>query len=257
MKKIIPFQKEITFKTNLSEIVSISLEHTLHQDNEYLVTGEFIVSGEYKMADISTNTEVFSYQLPFDISIDEHYDTSDILIDIDDFYYEIINDNILKVSIDVALDGIKDKPLIVKEEPILEEEPVLEEVRGEEIIDDLKVVEDEQILTINIDEQEDEEEVEDRVIPIPVEINTPGVALEIPVDEKKEITQEVKSLFDNLDESSETFKTYKVYIVRETDTLETIMQKYSITKENLELYNDIKEIKYGDKLVIPFVYDKS
>ena len=29
MKKIIPFKKDITFKTNLSEITSISLEHTL------------------------------------------------------------------------------------------------------------------------------------------------------------------------------------------------------------------------------------
>lgn len=255
MKKIIPFTKEINFKTNLSEIVSISLEHTLHQDSEYLVTGEFMVSGEYKMADISVNTEVFSYNLPFDINIDEHYDTSNITIDIDDFYYEIINDKILKVNIDVALDGLKEKPLFVPEET---EEPILVEERHEE----LPTLSDEEESKKEEDELEPKEESkndegDERVIPIPVEINQPIKPLEVPANEKEEITEDVKSLFDKLDESSETFKTYKVYIVRETDTIETIMQKYNISKENLELYNDLKEIKYGDKLVIPYIYDKS
>ena len=53
MKKIVPFKKDIIFKTNLSEIVSISLEHSLHLEKDSLITGEFIISGEYKMTDTS------------------------------------------------------------------------------------------------------------------------------------------------------------------------------------------------------------
>ena len=38
MKKIIPFKKDIIFKTNLAEITSISLEHTL-KISEKIVNG--------------------------------------------------------------------------------------------------------------------------------------------------------------------------------------------------------------------------
>ena len=68
---------------------------------------------------------------------------------------------------------------------------------------------------------------------------------------EQEMPKEIKSLFDNIDESSETYATYHVYIVRETDTVETILQKYSVTKEDIEMYNDLKEIKVGDKIIIP------
>ena len=73
MKKIIPFKKDIIFKTNISEITSISLENTLSKENDNGITGEFIVSGEYKMSDESIHTENFSYELPFDIHMDEKY----------------------------------------------------------------------------------------------------------------------------------------------------------------------------------------
>ena len=33
--------------------------------------------------------------------------------------------------------------------------------------------------------------------------------------------------------------------------IETILQKYNINKEILEMYNDLKEIKIGDKVIIP------
>ena len=33
------------------------------------------------------------------------------------------------------------------------------------------------------------------------------------------------------------------------------MQKYSITKEEIEKYNNISEIKIGDKLIIPSIND--
>ncbi len=68
-------------------------------------------------------------------------------------------------------------------------------------------------------------------------------------------TDDVKSLFESFDDSNETYATYKVCIVKENDTIESIVLKYNITKEMLEQYNDISDIKIGDKLIIPSVYE--
>ena len=106
MKNIIPFKKDVIFKTNLSEITSISLENTLSLENDTL-KGEFIISGDYKVSDRSTTVEPFDIRLPFEISIDDKYDTKSATIDIDDFYYEIVNNNVLSVSIDVLIDKLK------------------------------------------------------------------------------------------------------------------------------------------------------
>ena len=77
MKKIIPFSKDIEFDTNVAEINSISLEHTLKLKEENLVSGEFIVSGTYKMTDTSLNTDNFEYKIPFDISLTVSWQTWD------------------------------------------------------------------------------------------------------------------------------------------------------------------------------------
>ena len=57
-------------------------------------------------------------------------------------------------------------------------------------------------------------------------------------------------MFSNLD-NTETYTTYYVYIVKEEDTIDKIITRYSITKEDLEYYNDIADIKVGDKIIIP------
>ena len=105
MKKVIPFTKDIKFNTKIYEITSISLENTLSIEENNEIDGEFIVSGDYKMNDSSINTEPFIYGLPFDISLDEYYNTDSLKIDIDDFKYEIINEEILRVNIDVLIEG--------------------------------------------------------------------------------------------------------------------------------------------------------
>ncbi len=63
--------------------------------------------------------------------------------------------------------------------------------------------------------------------------------------------ENVGSLFTSLKDSEETFSTYAVYIVRQEETLENIMDKYNITKEELESYNDISSISIGSKVIIP------
>lgn len=67
--------------------------------------------------------------------------------------------------------------------------------------------------------------------------------------------EEVKNLFNSFDDDKDTYSTYKVCIVKEGDTIESIVLKYSVTKEVLEQYNDLSNIKIGDKVIIPTIYD--
>ena len=202
MKKIVPFKKDIIFKTNVAEITSISLEHSLHLDKDNLITGEFHLNGEYLMTDTSTDTEIFNYDIPFDIHLDERYISSNAEIDIYDFYYEIIDNNVLSVNIEVSIDKLEEKE-VEKEVITLE--------------DERKVP-----VELNIDEEESE----------PVEI--------------KETSEEDKVEVNNVD-----FTSYKIYILREEDNIETVMSKYNVSRECLEEYNNLNDLKIGDKLIIP------
>jgi len=60
----------------------------------------------------------------------------------------------------------------------------------------------------------------------------------------------VKSLFDGLDED-ESYVVYKIHIVTENDTIEQIAADYEVTKEALDDYNNLSEVKIGDKIIIP------
>ncbi len=61
---------------------------------------------------------------------------------------------------------------------------------------------------------------------------------------------------ENLKRENDTYLTYRVYMVKETDTLDSIIEKYEITKEELLDYNSFEDIKKGSKLVIPSKNDK-
>lgn len=278
MKKIVPFKKEIIFKTNVSEITSISLEHNLHLGDNNLITGNFIISGEYRIADTSINTEMFNFELPFDINVDDKYDLTNVNVDIDDFYYEIVNNKSLEVNIEVLIDKLLEKPLI---EP-REENKSLEEISDtdENVIN----IENEdniaEKIQINEEDREENDEKEDEIMERCIEkedilaefdsldnVSDSEVNNTVDkLDEKRlvELSQKtetksiekINSLFDNLDSSTETYKTYKVCIIRTGDTIESVLQKYSISKEELEKYNSLSDVKIGDKLIIPSVNDE-
>ncbi len=228
MKKIIPFKKEMLFNNNVHEITSISLEHDLKEKENNLVSGNFYISGEYKVSDTSTNTETFNFTLPCDINLDNKYILKNLKIDIDDFYYEVINSNILKVNIDVLLDNLEEKEEI-KEEKRVEEETV-EEIEEEKI----KLTPVQELKNDLERESDDKMEIEEKERCI----------------EDEDISS-VNSIFGNFSEQKESYKTYKVYIVREGDSIDTILQKYSVSREILEKYNNLNEINLGDKIIIP------
>lgn len=230
MKKLVPFKKEIIFKSNVSEITSISLEHSLSIEDENLISGEFIISGDYRINDNSINTEAFSFNIPFDIHMDEKYVLDKAVIDINDFYYEIINSKVLEVNIEVSIDKLEEKPLIEVTKEEIEVELEDEQFTIHELNEDRCI--EETTKEEGVCEMEKEKKVEERCI--------------------EEETIEVKSLFDNVT-SEEEYATYRICIVREGDSIDSIMMRYNITKEQMELYNDLKEVKIGDKLIIPSV----
>lgn len=224
MQKIVPFKKDILFKTNLSEIISISLDHELSKEDNF-IKGKFVVAGEYKMLETSVNTEKFSYDLPFTVELDERYILDNVNIDIDDFYYEIINDNILSVHIDVLIDNLEER-----------------------VIEDTK----------SILEQKEVEEIKEDTEPILEEKK--WVREELPIDEgrcveEEELPPKKRGEFMTLEttELKETYQSYTVYIMRENDTIEGVIQRYGVNREILDLYNDLSNIKLGDKIIIPSV----
>lgn len=104
MKKIIPFNNVLQFNTDVREITAISLEHEIKKYPD-AISGVFYISGEYKITDGQLEKEKFNFELPFDIALSSNYDLDSLLVDIDDFRYELISDKKLKVNIDLYIDG--------------------------------------------------------------------------------------------------------------------------------------------------------
>ena len=217
MKKTVPLKKDLTFKNNLAEITSIALDHDLSLDQD-VIKGNLVISGSYKINDVSINTEEFKYNIPVNIEMSDHYVLDEMTIDIDDFYYEIIDNSILSVSVEIGLDHLKEMEIIP---PIKYDKEIIEPVINETI--------------------QEERNIEEEVVEQKVRMNT----------------EDVKSLFDSFDDSSETYATYKVCIVKESDTIESILLKYGVSREMLEQYNDLSDIKIGDKLIIPSLLNET
>ena len=234
MKNIIPFKKDVIFKTNISEVTSISLENTLSIKDD-IIKGDFLVSGEYKVSDKSTSVDPFSLNLPFEIVIDERYNTEKATADIDDFYYEIVNDNVLRIAIDVLIDNLEERPLINAFD-LLDETPKREVLEVEEVIEEEK----EEVREAVVEEIIKEEAKEERCIES---------------ENEEDMQEKINSLFSNFSKDSEVYVTYNVYIVRDGDTLESILDKYNVELDELKKYNDLSELKLGDKLIIPNTYE--
>ena len=227
MKKIIPFSKEILFKTKIEEITSIALDNTLKLDSN-IVSGEFIINGTYKMIENAEVDEIFHYEIPVDITIDNKYDTSNCIISIDDFSYEIINEEYLKVNISVMLDDLD-----LKVDPI-------------------------ETIEIEVGDREiglEEKEVDSKVIDNSIENSTIN-NIQVDVDSKVEFNPKEKSLEEellkNVNDNPE-YSIYRVYTMKEEDTIEKILEQYGISREILADYNDLDNLIVGSKIIIPSV----
>lgn len=249
MKQIIPFVKDISFNTNISEITSIALEHNLQMENADSIVGNFTISGKYKINDISVNEEVFEKEVLFDITLDDKYDASKVKIDIDNFYYEIINDEYLRVHIDVLVQNLvyvkKEVKMIdevEKPELVIPDVPTAEDKKNEERSDDL--VENEKEIIKTNEERKKENILEEK--------NSENSKENIEISENNIVEENIASnISASFLNETEKYVTYKVHIIRENETIEDIKEKYGIDKEELEKYNSLDNIVIGSKIIIP------
>ena len=297
MKKTLSFEKDLTFQTMIGEVTTISFEEDLKFIDKSDIAGNFYISGKYKMTEASTILEDFSYSIPIEIATIENYDLETTKITVQNFTYEIVDDDILRCKIEIQIEGREE---ILLDESLMEEnseeekefldfaEKKIDAIEPEAVL----VREKEESIQSNSLEQIKNEKVElvrecdDDIInkaleDLPIKENVGEVDHKEAVLEKQDIKHEeveikqeideekseiiknenivkeerpklkVNSLFANLGEENDTFTTYSIYIMREGDTLEKVMDKYKIKKEELEMYNDLSTIELNSKVVIP------
>ena len=248
MKQIIPFKKDLPFKTKVSDITSISLERKIEILDGGIVTGTFYITGDYKMNEGSINREKFSFDLPFDITLDPRYDVNSVKADIEDFYYDIINEDTLKVNIDLYIEAeyLPDTSLdnnILTEEDKSDNEMNDVKKEDEHAEEDRNKLKSDSKNDENIEIEKDKEVTFEKIKNDDATMNDSDI-------ERNDVDDFANDLFSNLD-NTETYTTYYVYIVKEEDTIDKIISLYGVTKEDIENYNDITSIKPGDKVIIP------
>lgn len=219
MRKIVPFNNVLDFSTDVCEITAISLEHNIKKEED-VISGVFLISGEYKITDGDIKKQKFNFELPFDIALSRKYKLDTLTVDIDDFRYKLVDNNKLKINIDLYVDGEEIKEEIPEEETI---EPI-----PINIVKDIEVEKEDNLF---------EEMLEGR-------------------EEHNKENQEIENKNENINifsgfNEDEKYVTYRVYRVNEGDTIDNVLEKYGITREELANYNVIDEIKEGDKLIIP------
>ena len=213
MNNIIPFKKNIIFKTKINEITDISLTHD-YKILDNMIEGELYLSGTYKMTEASLVNEEFYYNIPFSIALSDRINKDTINLKLDSFDYKIDGDTL---SLDVKLDM------------------EAEELEERNFIDDFNDFKEELTEKLGLDKKEENVELK---------------------EEKTEVKDEtINGLLSNLDTNS-SYITYKVHIVRDGDSIETISDKYNVSIDNIKEYNNIDSINIGDKILVPFIYNE-
>ena len=314
MRKVISFDKELEFKTMIGEITSISLDQDLSFQDDSTVSGELVVSGKYKLTAASRLEDDFLFHLPMEIVLTERLDSKTRNVTIEDFRYEVEDNDILLCHIDLLVEGVE----IIDDIESDSSDSDIREATGSSASEIVDSSHDAGIKSELSEEELRPVEVTDIVTPIESTFSTPAVSnqreesfmdivpaissnasdksIDVDVDisvnnnvtdtadtntnvntntninssaianasstaiietaDTKDLKDQdesdgVGSLFSSFKDSDETFATYSVYIFRANDTIEMIMDKYQVTKEELESYNDLSSLTIGSKVIIP------
>lgn len=261
MKQIIPFVKEIVFKNNIASITSISLEHEEKIfDGE--VSGDFIVFGDYKIHSDTTEKELFKYRLPFSALLPDNINFETVKVDIEDFTYDVIDRDVIKVNIDflITADELEESAVIEpdvkrdeeefsrKMDELLgaEDENIVYERNEEEKLDELDVVSstnlDETLNSYVIDASDNFDYERDEIMMEKEEVGN-----------KEDVIQQLEAEEESVivNESNNDYVTYHIHIVNDNESLEDIIKMYNTNIDNIKIYNEITNINVGDKIIIP------
>lgn len=254
-------EKELLFKNNIKDITSISLDSDYKVENSSLV-GNFIISGEYKIHEVSINREKFNFKIPFNIEIDKDIDKKTIKLEITNFVYDYKQDELI-VNIDYEILGDRESVLLFDDEESLDEFLNKREVEVIDTrLDEIKNTTERKSID-KIEEKELDTDIKNKIELNDSQNNTREDKLDnnlnelenkIDIIEQKEEEREeinTNEIINNIDTNNDKFITYKVYKIHENETLESIVIKYHTTIDDLKEYNDLSNLNIGDKIIIP------
>lgn len=227
MSEAFVVERDFLFKDSIFEITSISVEHD-EDINGSNLEGDFIISGDYRLHEISINKEDFSFKLPFTHEIRSNINLDTVNLEITDFTYELNNNDELHVHIEYIVSG----------------EQSLIEFADEKDLDEFLNKTDAEVVDLTEDEPRFKEVSKEEVLDIPAE------------DKKEEVKEEKPSEISTNNiigsiNADETYVKYHVHTVMQNDTLEGILDKYKITLTDLKKYNTFEALEVNMKLVIP------
>ena len=269
MRKVMSLEKEITFKTMIGEITSIALEQELTFINDNEIEGNLIISGTYKMTEASTIEEEFNYKIPVEIMLTTPLEETKRNVTINNFTYKVVNEESLVLNIELLIEGLEKIEISVEEENNTEKNANDEksEEKNNIELEDFKEEKNEKIENDSIREEMNNEQEEIEVLETSnqtqdellnsLDINIGGeekVSKEntnTTVKEKQDNNEVMDSIFSAFANTKETYATYSIYILRENDNIDDVIQKYKTTREALHEYNDLDNLKVGSKLIIP------
>ena len=247
MKENKRIEKELLFKNNIKDITTISLDSDFKINNQELV-GNFIVSGEYKIHEISLNREKFNFKIPFKHEIVNDIDLDTVNVEITNFLYDYKKDELI-VNIEYDILGERKDVLIFDDKESLEEflnsrEVEVVDTRIDEIKKEIETTKEEQK-----DNIKEEITIKDtKVKEEKIKLEDLEVRKETVVEENKEKKQEetiiiesedrdmVSSdeIMNNINTIEDGFVTYKIYKIKENETLESIVIKNKTTIDELK-----------------------
>lgn len=209
--------KEFLFKSSIYEITSISIEDN-HDINGSKIEGEFIISGDYRIHEISINKEDFCFKLPYTHELPSNINLDTVELEITDFNYEFNNNDELKVHVEYILtaeEGIK----------LFESEAELN-----------KFLDDNDAEIIDLKE-------------------STRAQNEVLLPETKEEVETPSKIDENMILGSineeEKYVKYHIHTVTMNDSIESITKEYNISLNTLKKYNTFENLELNMKLLIP------
>lgn len=235
MSEAFVVERDFLFKDSIFEITSISVEHD-EDINGSNLEGDFIISGDYRLHEISINKEDFSFKLPFTHEIRSNINLDTVNLEITDFTYELNNNDELHVHIEYIVSG----------------EQSLIEFADEKDLNEFLNKTDAEVVDLTEDEPRFKEVSKEEILNIPAEDSKK----EEKEESKKEIKEEKQSEISTNNiigsiNADETYVKYHVHTVMQNDTLEGILDKYKITLTDLKKYNTFEALEVNMRLVIP------
>jgi LysM repeat protein len=248
MNEAFVIDREFLFKNSIYEITSISVEQNYDINGSYC-EGEFIVSGDYRLHQISINKEDFNFKIPFKHELRSNVNLDSVELEITDFNYEFKNGDELEVHIEYTVSAEQGLIEFVDEaslDEFLESNPA-EIINLSESMEE-KDIKEEENLSIEQEEMVKEDNSD--------EVRA-GTVVGDAKEETKDTTQVEES--SNIDHnmilnsinSEESYVKYHIHTVSMEDNLENICTKYGVSLNTLKKYNTFDSLELNMKLLIP------